>query len=191
METISDRLLDLRHRKGYSQEQLAELSGLNLRTIQRIEKGETIPRGDSLQRLASALEVTPDDLVDWSIREDKSMLLVMNLSQLSFLAFPILAIIIPLIIWINQKDKVREVRQLGIKIMNFQLTWVVFFFMSSIFLVMLPFVNFLRTGKPLVFILVFFLIMYSYNFLVIVVNSILLAKDRKVMYMPAFKFIRR
>ena len=132
METISDRLLDLRHRKGYSQEQLAELSGLNLRTIQRIEKGETIPRGDSLQRLASALEVTPDDLVDWSIKEDKSMLLAMNLSQLSFLAFPILAIIIPLIIWINQKDKVREVRQLGIKIMNFQLTWVVFFFMSSI-----------------------------------------------------------
>ena len=40
-----------------SQETLAEESGLSRRTIQRIELGESNPNGDSLKRLAEALQV--------------------------------------------------------------------------------------------------------------------------------------
>ena len=54
------KIKDLRKRRGLSQEELAEKSGLSLRTIQRIENGETDPRGDSLRRLAAALETSPD-----------------------------------------------------------------------------------------------------------------------------------
>ncbi len=42
---LAKRVKELRTKKGLSQEQLAEASGLSLRTIQRIENGETLPRG--------------------------------------------------------------------------------------------------------------------------------------------------
>ena len=48
---------DLRIEKGYSQEGLSTASGVSLRTIQRIESGETVPRPQTLQTLASALGV--------------------------------------------------------------------------------------------------------------------------------------
>jgi len=47
---ISQRVKELRCRKGMSQELLAEESGLSLRTIQRIENYESEPRGDTLKR---------------------------------------------------------------------------------------------------------------------------------------------
>jgi uncharacterized Tic20 family protein len=47
---------------GSSQEELAAATQLSLRTIQRIENGETQPRGDSLKRLALALGVNTEEL---------------------------------------------------------------------------------------------------------------------------------
>ncbi|WP_105169930.1 helix-turn-helix domain-containing protein [Pseudoalteromonas sp. T1lg23B] len=47
----------LRLQKGWSQEQLAQLSGLSLRTIQRIERGQT-PSLESLRSLAAVFETT-------------------------------------------------------------------------------------------------------------------------------------
>jgi transcriptional regulator with XRE-family HTH domain len=41
------RIKELRTRRGFSQEELSERTGLSLRTIQRIENGETEPRGDT------------------------------------------------------------------------------------------------------------------------------------------------
>ena len=41
-----------RKSKGFSQELLAERSGVSLRTIQRVEQGETVPRGHTVQALA-------------------------------------------------------------------------------------------------------------------------------------------
>ena len=51
---------DLRNKKGLSQEELANLSGLSLRTIQRIEKGETNPIGDTKRKIIKILESYPD-----------------------------------------------------------------------------------------------------------------------------------
>ncbi len=70
---LSKRVKDLRNRRGISQELLAEDSGLSLRTIQRIENGETEPRGDTLKRLADTLNVTPDELIEWKQAEDNSL----------------------------------------------------------------------------------------------------------------------
>ena len=133
MEELATRIINYRKRKGYSQELLAELSGLNLRTIQRVEKGDTVPRGDSLQRLAKALGTSPDNLIDWTVKEDKSVLTILNLSQLSFLVFPLLGVLIPMGIWIIQKEKVAKLNELGKPILNFQLTWAIIFFLFSFF----------------------------------------------------------
>lgn len=51
----------LRLKRGWSQEQLAEFSGLNARTIQRAEKGQSIG-SESLKSLAAVFEVSADEL---------------------------------------------------------------------------------------------------------------------------------
>lgn len=53
----------LRLRRGWSQEQLAHLSGLSVRTIQRIENGQT-PSIETLKSLASVFEMDFNELRD-------------------------------------------------------------------------------------------------------------------------------
>ncbi|MCI1188945.1 helix-turn-helix domain-containing protein [Hymenobacter sp. DH14] len=59
----AERILAIRKSKGFSQELLAEQSGVSLRTIQRVEQGETVPRGHTMQALATALDVPLDALL--------------------------------------------------------------------------------------------------------------------------------
>ena len=56
MYVNSNRVRELRLARQWSQEQLATLSGLNLRTIQRLESGAKISN-ESLRALAAVLEV--------------------------------------------------------------------------------------------------------------------------------------
>jgi transcriptional regulator with XRE-family HTH domain len=51
----------LRLEKGWSQEQLAEISGLSVRTVQRIERGQK-PSLETLKSLAAAFEIEVTDL---------------------------------------------------------------------------------------------------------------------------------
>ncbi|GHE78198.1 2TM domain-containing protein [Thalassotalea profundi] len=51
----------IRLQRGWSQEQLAELSGLSVRTIQRIERGQSAGL-ESLKSLAAVFEVQVTDL---------------------------------------------------------------------------------------------------------------------------------
>ncbi|TVQ13838.1 MAG: XRE family transcriptional regulator [Balneolaceae bacterium] len=52
-----------RSNRGFSQEKLAEAADVSLRTIQRLESGETEPRGDTVIRIAKALDIPPGDLL--------------------------------------------------------------------------------------------------------------------------------
>lgn len=58
----SARLRELRASRQWSQEQLANLSGLNLRTIQRLESGARIST-ESLRALAAVFEVPAESLL--------------------------------------------------------------------------------------------------------------------------------
>ena len=69
-EKLAQGVKILRKEKGFSQEELAKLSGLSLRTIQRIEKGETTPTGETLKRLSNALEVSTHELLEWNTTKD-------------------------------------------------------------------------------------------------------------------------
>jgi transcriptional regulator with XRE-family HTH domain len=192
---LSKRVKELRSRKGLSQEQLAEISGLSLRTIQRIENGETEPRGETLKRLMNALEVAPDDLMDWSIAEDKGFLTAMNLSSLGFLFFPLLGILIPLILWISKKDKVKNVNETGKAILNFQITWVlilslIYFLLISGIISRLNWFGNITShigGEKLI---IAVLILYAYNSILILVNSIFVYKGLSMKYFPKIRFLR-
>ena len=52
---IAGQLLALRHRRGLTQRQLSELSGVQQADISRIERGETQPTTVTAMRLAAAL----------------------------------------------------------------------------------------------------------------------------------------
>jgi len=55
MNSIGQKILEIRKRKGLSQEALSDLAKINLRTLQRIEKGETEPQGNTLRNLCNVL----------------------------------------------------------------------------------------------------------------------------------------
>jgi transcriptional regulator with XRE-family HTH domain len=57
MSSIADLIANSRKSKNLTQEQLAELSKVNLRTIQRIENNENTPRGYTLKLICDILEI--------------------------------------------------------------------------------------------------------------------------------------
>lgn len=190
---LSKRVKELRSRKGLSQEQLAENSGHSLRTIQRIENGETEPRGETLKRLMNALDAAPDDIMDWNIVEDKGFLTALNLSALGFLFFPLLGILIPLILWISKKDKVKNVTEIGKAILNFQITWTILFFLTYIFLMGGIFlswkVSYSLTINPFLWIGIM-VFPYVYNFVLIIINTLKIYNGKEIKYFPSVRFLR-
>lgn len=63
MNSIGNKIIDLRKQKGLSQEDLADLAKVNVRTIQRIENNENIPRGNTLNLISEGLDINPDELL--------------------------------------------------------------------------------------------------------------------------------
>jgi transcriptional regulator with XRE-family HTH domain len=61
----------LRLEKRWSQEQLAQLSDLNVRTIQRVEKGESVGT-ETLKSLAAVFEISTDELIN-AIDNEKNL----------------------------------------------------------------------------------------------------------------------
>lgn len=66
MSTTGERLKKIRESKRYSLRKLAEVSGVNFKTIHRIEKEEGGTSADTLYRLALALEVPLTDIMGLS-----------------------------------------------------------------------------------------------------------------------------
>lgn len=56
----------LRNKMGFSQEKLAELSYLSATALGAIERGQSSPAIDTLERIASALGIELKELVDVS-----------------------------------------------------------------------------------------------------------------------------
>lgn len=64
--SLAKKVKELRNLRGMSQEFLAEESRVSLRTIQRIENEESEPTGETIKRIAIALDVALEELVDSS-----------------------------------------------------------------------------------------------------------------------------
>jgi transcriptional regulator with XRE-family HTH domain len=186
---LSSRVKELRNQKGLSQETLAEESGLSLRTIQRIENGESNPTGDTLKRLSRALNVNPDELIDWTIKEDQRYLTFMNLSALTFIFFPLLGIIVPFMLWTSRKDKLKNINKIARDLINFEITW-------TIALFFVPFILFLFTKIGVLENLSFKIIitigalMYFLNIMFIIFNTLRITNKKDVVYYSIIKFLR-
>jgi len=62
---LGERIRELRKAKGYTQEQLAELVGVEPRHISRVEGGYSSPSIDRLARVSEVLGVPIKDLFDF------------------------------------------------------------------------------------------------------------------------------
>ncbi len=123
METIGSKISKIRKQKGMSQEELSELAKINLRTIQRIEKDENEPRGNTLKLICEALKTPIEELMEYGKSEDKTFLFFLHLSVISVLIIPLGNIILPLLLWINKKETIYEVNKQGKNILNFQIAF--------------------------------------------------------------------
>lgn len=77
-EQIGGRVLELRDRRAFTQERLAEVSGVSCETIRRVERGVILPSLPTLGKLAKGFgltlggffadRLTPDDDIAEQVR---------------------------------------------------------------------------------------------------------------------------
>ena len=133
---MQTKVKNLREAKNLTQTELAEKSGLSLRTIQRIESGN-IPKGFTLKAIAQTLETEPENLFsnkEENIEIDRAKLI--NLSALSGLIIPFGGIIFPAILTYKAQDSVN--RELGKSIICVQIILASF---VSVSLILSPFIQ--------------------------------------------------
>ncbi|SDF15591.1 helix-turn-helix domain-containing protein [Epilithonimonas hungarica] len=184
--TIS-KLATYRRNKGLSQEQLSELSGVSVRTIQRIEKGTVEAHLTTLKLLAECLDVKTEDLLkpeeaSLTLEEIKKPGKIVPLYQILALAglfFPILNIILPAVLWWMKKDELPEYDSTGKETINFQIS-ITMLFIPAIVLMVYEF--------PIGFSLV--LLIYIYALVLTCINLIRAVNKQSIRYPLSFSFLR-
>jgi transcriptional regulator with XRE-family HTH domain len=186
------KLKSLRELQNLTQEELAEKSGVSVRTIQRIETGKE-PRGYSLRILAKALEVAESDLQNQEIErgttaiiqeKTKETLLInyaalklINLSTIPFIVLPPFNIIIPLILMVTMKQKNTFTKQL----ISVQILWTIMapiVFMLGIFL---------KLGHQ--FTLILMILIALSNVFIILRNAFEIDRNKKLRYKLNFSLL--
>jgi transcriptional regulator with XRE-family HTH domain len=61
---VARNLRVLRKQKGFTQEELADLAGINRNYIGQIEREEKSPTIDMIERLSTAMEIKPIDFLE-------------------------------------------------------------------------------------------------------------------------------
>lgn len=125
---LAQKVKGIRKTKGFSQEALAKIAGVSLRTIQRIENENKNPSGDTLKRLSTALGVSPGYLIEWEPNQNPNFLLILAFSPILSIINPFLAVIVPLILWVLKKNSIKGVNTLGVKVLSIQIIWLIVFF---------------------------------------------------------------
>ena len=120
------QIKEARLRKGMTQQELADATKINIRTIQRIESGEVIARAYSLKMIASVLEIEPHLLINDQESETNEKEVKVNKLWLAFLHLSGFLLLPTIMIWIFEKNRIQSIRKHVADIINFQLTMLVF-----------------------------------------------------------------
>ena len=59
------RLRELRKRKGLTQENLAELLNIGVRSVGKIETGNSFPSTETMEKIIYVFEISPVELFDY------------------------------------------------------------------------------------------------------------------------------
>ena len=166
-----------REQLGFTQVELANKSGLSLRTIQRLESSNKEPKGHSLTVLSNVFDIKPSALLDQfkNITQTKetetTSIRLINLSVLSFLGLPFGNIILPFILWKKHRSSM-FVDELGRRIINSQ---IIFSVVLSILLCLSPFISrTLFSNRPIILIVLF--VAYAINIAIVCHTAIKLQR---------------
>jgi transcriptional regulator with XRE-family HTH domain len=179
---MKNKVKFLREEKNMTQNELAEKSGLSLRTIQRIEAGNIL-KGFTLKTIAVALETNPENLIikKENIQIERAKLI--NLSVLSGLIIPFGSIIFPLVLTYKTQDAANK--EIGKQIVSLQ---IVLSLILSVLMIVSPFIQRLFTFKFPLFIipLIAFL---SIKFLIVILNGVSLNQKQELAIKLKNKFL--
>ncbi|QLE03005.1 serine hydrolase [Galbibacter sp. BG1] len=182
-QSISENLKYQRKLKGYSQEELSEITTVTVRTIQRIEKGEVTPHLKTVKLLATALEVEVDDLLSIENPKEENIktkwLLLIHGTPILGLILPLCNILLPLFLWIHKREDNPIYNTHGRRVINFQITMTILFFLSFIGLVTIEGIGFF-----------FFILVIPYAIIVTLINIVSAVNSHKCFYPLAIPFIR-
>lgn len=126
-----------RKRKGLTQEQLADRSNITVRTIQRIENGQTVPRSYTLQTIAAVLDIPFSELIQndeetgsaanstniLTEADSKHFLEVLCLSCFSYIVIPFIHVFIPARMLKKSGETNPKVLAFAKKLIRTQLYW--------------------------------------------------------------------
>ena len=89
---FGDKLIELRKRNGYSQEELAEKLGVSRQSVSKWESNNTYPETDKIIQIANLFDCSMDDLIndkvtdiELSLRKNKNTIHVVWDSLLEFI----------------------------------------------------------------------------------------------------------
>ena len=186
-----------------SQQELAEKSGISIRTIQRIEKKNSAGSPYIIKSLCKALQVevadiefsTPEpEIIETNLHTKpehfdinneqyriKRILKLVNFSSVSVLIFPLLSLIIPSLVYWKNRNYLRS-NTAAQKIMSFQFIWtfstmIVVFFIPAISQLFYGMIEF--SGFPLFVWL--YLVCVFFNLFVIFSIAIKINKSEEIL----------
>lgn len=192
---LSKNLLYHRRRKGMSQEKLSECSGVTVRTIQRIEKGEVNSHIQTISMLAEALEIPVQDLLPLENPKDEAIqtkwLLLLHSTPLLGAVLPLANILVPVFIWIHKREDNPLYDRQGRAVINFQITVTLLFVLSLLSLILMPFIRHGFGAASLFSIMIIYFGALLLNVACIVVNVFTVLSSGKYYYPFTIPFFRK
>lgn len=180
---MQNKVKTIRESQNITQNELAEISGLSLRTIQRIEAGNSL-KGYTLKVIAQSLKTQPQELFhsrEENINIERAKLI--NISALSGLIMPFGEIILPLFLTLKTKDEINK--NIGKNIVSVQIILTAF---SSVLLIIGPFIQKAFSLK-FPFFLVILIVFICLKTIIIIINGISLNKYREIHNILKINFI--
>ncbi len=169
---------NIREQHGYTQDELANKSGLSLRTIQRLESSNKEPKGHTLQVISAIFKMEPSVLqqefkiVAHIKKSETTAIRFINLAVLTFLGIPFGNLIIPILLWRKNRTS-RFVDEIGKRIINFQIIWSA---MLCILMILSPFISRLFLSNSPIILRVLFAA-YAFNIGIVCYTAMKLQRD--------------
>lgn len=181
--TIGKNLVYQRKLKGYSQKELSERTEVTVRTIQRIEKGDVQPHLQTVKLLAVALDVEVEDLIPMEDPKEESIqkkwLILLHGTPILGFILPLCNVLFPLFLWIHKREDNPIYNRHGVKIINFQISALLFYIAAFIALFTIEKWGF-----------IFFISIIPLCLLIVLINIIYAVKDHKCYYPFAIPFLK-
>ncbi len=177
------KLKRLRDKLNLTQEELAEKSGISVRSIQRIEAGAR-PKGHTLKALVKALGINEASLLEKNIKQKEpnyTLIKYINLSSILFIVLPPLNIIVPIIIMYTKK----EFNPLTRQIVSLQILWTFFFIIFFLIGIVIKNWFFLSNKVNLILLL----LPIIFNLVIIIRNTAEIDRQKKLYVKLNFSII--